>query len=139
MLAHDLRERWAGRTIAHGPPTSCTACTDPAGHPATPEAPAPNTLEVRLEEVMGAAAIARAEWNFAKSSSSSHLHLHSLNISHHHQTIKYPCVSIDIVALGFLAVQTLRAEGGGLGGAAARALPAFHHRHRLQRHGYLIV
>ena len=66
---------------------------------------------------------------------SSHLHLDSLNISHHHQTIKYPCVSIDIVALGFLAVQTLRAEGGGLGGAAARALPAFHHRHRLQRHG----
>ena len=49
----------------------------------------------------------------------------SLNLSHHHQTIKYPCVSIDIVALGFLAVQTLRAEGGQLiadeGGALLEA------------------
>ena len=56
---------------------------------------------------------------------SSHLHLDSLNISHHHQTIKYPCVSIDIVALGLLAVQTLRAEGGQLiadeGGALLEA------------------
>ena len=31
--------------------STCTACTDPAGHLATPEAPAPNTLEVRLEEL----------------------------------------------------------------------------------------